>query len=129
MPATMKKLTPVLFVQEIEPCLEFWTNLGFERKVEVPDGDKLGFVLLTKDDVEVMYQSRASLRNDIPAMADMPSCTALYVEVSNLDAVAKVVARAPVVFPRRRTFYGADEIGVREPGGNAVTFAMHGSPA
>jgi hypothetical protein len=28
------------------------------------------------------------------------------------------------VFPRRKTFYGMDEIGVREPGGNAITFAM-----
>jgi hypothetical protein len=28
------------------------------------------------------------------------------------------------VFTRRRTFYGMEEIGVREPGGNAVTFAM-----
>src|SRR4029453_8853944 len=47
--ATMKKLTPVLFVGEIEPCLEFWTRLGFERTAEVPEGDRLGFVLLTKD--------------------------------------------------------------------------------
>ena len=30
-----------------------------------------------------------------------------------------------VVVPRRQTFYGADEIGVREPGGNLVMFAQH----
>jgi hypothetical protein len=28
------------------------------------------------------------------------------------------------VLPRRRTFYGAEEIGVREPGGNMVTFGQ-----
>jgi hypothetical protein len=29
-----------------------------------------------------------------------------------------------VIVPRRKTFYGMDEIGVREPGGNAVIFAQ-----
>ena len=28
----MRKLTPVLLVEEIEPCLSFWTDrLGFEK--------------------------------------------------------------------------------------------------
>ena len=122
--ATMKKLTPVLFVDEIEPCLGFWTGLGFEKTVEVPEGEKLGFVILVKDGVEVMYQSRASALKDVPALADMPSRSALYLEVSDLDAVARAVAGAPVVVPRRKTFYGAEEIGVREPGGSVVTFAV-----
>jgi uncharacterized glyoxalase superfamily protein PhnB len=124
----MKKLTPVLVVDEIEPCLGFWTNLGFEKTVEVPEGDRLGFVILVKDAVEVMYQSRASVRKDVPALADGPSRAALYLEVSDLDAVETMVRGAPIVVPRRKTFYGAEEIGVREPGGNAVTFAvMQGS--
>jgi len=30
----MKKLTPVLFVEAIEPCLPFWTErLGFTKTV------------------------------------------------------------------------------------------------
>jgi hypothetical protein len=121
---SMKKLTPVLVVEEIEPCLGFWTALGFEKTVEVPEGDKLGFVILVKDAVEVMYQSRASVKKDVPALADQLSRAALYVEVSDLDAVEKAVKGAPVVVARRKTFYGAEEIGVREPGGNAVTFAV-----
>jgi uncharacterized glyoxalase superfamily protein PhnB len=125
--ATMKKLSPVLFVGEIEPCLEFWTRLGFERAAEVPEGDRLGFVLLTKDSIEVMYQSRASVQKDVPALTDMPSCTALYIEVDDLDAVQKQLAGAPVVIGRRKTFYGAEEFGVREPGGNLVTFAQQAS--
>lgn len=125
---SMKKLTPVLVVDEIEPCLGFWTNLGFEKTVEVPEGGKLGFVILVKDAVEVMYQSRASVLKDVPALADFPSRAALYLEVSDLDAVERAVKGAPVVVPRRKTFYGAEEIGVREPGGSAITFAvMQGS--
>jgi hypothetical protein len=125
--ATMKKLTPVLFVGEIEPCLEFWTRLGFERTDDFVEGDRLGFVLLAKDSVEVMYQSRASVQKDVPALADMPSCTALYIEVDDLDAVLKQLGEAPVVIERRKTFYGAEELGVREPGGNVVTFSQQAS--
>jgi hypothetical protein len=121
---TMKKLTPVLFVREIEPCLAFWAGLGFERTVEVPEGDRLGFVILAKDAIEVMYQSRTSLQKDMPAVADMPSCTALYIEVDDLGAVQSMLPSAPVVTARRTTFYGAEEFGVREPGGNLVTFAQ-----
>jgi uncharacterized glyoxalase superfamily protein PhnB len=124
---TMKKLTPVMFVREIEPCLEFWTRLGFERTAEVPEGDRIGFVLLTKDAIELMYQSRASVQRDLPALADMPSCTALYIEVDDLDGVQKHFVDAPVVIGRRNTFYGAEEFGVHEPGGNVIMFSQPSS--
>lgn len=124
----MKKLTPVLYVEEIEPCLPFWVDrLGFEKIAEVPEGDRLGFVILKKGDVEIMYQTRASVQNDVPALADTPmGGTLLFIEVEDLDAVERALEGVEVVFPRRSTFYGAQEIGVREPCGNAVTFAQFG---
>ncbi len=62
---TMKKLTPVFVVEQIEPCLAFWVDrLGFARGVEVPHGDSLGFVILTRGGVEIMYQTRASALED-----------------------------------------------------------------
>lgn len=120
-----RKLSPVLIVDAIEPCLPFWTDrLGFAKVVEVPEGNRLGFVILTRDGVEVMYQSRDSVRNDIPALADTPPGATLYIEVSDVAAVERAVEGTEVVVPRRQTFYGADEIGVREPGGNVVLFAQ-----
>jgi uncharacterized glyoxalase superfamily protein PhnB len=125
MTVQFRKLSPVLIVEAIEPCLPFWTErLGFAKGVEVPEGGGLGFVILTKDGVEVMYQSRESVRNDVPALADTPWGSALYIEVSDIDAVEQAVRGVEVVVPRRQTFYGADEIGVREPGGNLVIFAQ-----
>lgn len=125
----LNKLSPVLVVDAIEPCLSFWVDrLGFTRIAEVPDGDRLGFVILQKDGIEVMYQSRASVRKDIPALADAPAGgTTLYIVVADVAAVERAVKGADIVVPRRKTFYGADEIGVREPGGNAVIFGQHGS--
>jgi len=123
----LNKLSPVLVVDAIEPCLPFWTDrLGFTKLAEVPEGDALGFVILEKDGIEVMYQSRASVRKDIPAMANSPAGgTNLYIDVADVSAIEKAVKGLELVVPRRKTFYGADEIGVREPGGNAVIFGQH----
>jgi uncharacterized glyoxalase superfamily protein PhnB len=125
----LNKLSPVLVVDAIEPCLPFWIDrLGFTRTAEVPEGDRLGFVILQKDGIEVMYQSRESVRKDIPALADVPAGgTSLYIDVADVAAVERAVKGVEIVVPRRQTFYGADEIGVREPGGNAVIFGQHTS--
>jgi uncharacterized glyoxalase superfamily protein PhnB len=124
-PVQFRKLSPVLIVEAVEPSLPFWTErLGFAKVVEVPQGDRLGFVILARDGVEVMYQSRDSIRNDIPALADTPPGATLYIEVSDIVAVERAIEGVEVVVPRRQTFYGADEIGVREPGGNVVLFAQ-----
>ncbi len=43
------KITPVLFVNTIEPVIPFWVGrLGFEKTVEVPNGDGLAFIILQK---------------------------------------------------------------------------------
>jgi uncharacterized glyoxalase superfamily protein PhnB len=123
----MKKLTPVLVVDEIEPCLSFWTDrLGFEKTVELPEGSKLGFVILKKDDVEVMYQSRESVEKDVPALVPEKGGypIGLFIEVSDVAAVERALRGFEVILPRRKTFYGMDEIGLKEPGGNSVIFAQ-----
>lgn len=125
--ARMQRLTPVLIVDRIEPCLAFWRDrLEFTVTVEIPHEDHLGFAILEKDAVQVMYQSRASVAADVPGMAnDAPGFSAgLFIEVSDADAVERALAGVPLVMPRRKTFYGMDEIIVREPGGSVVTFAQ-----
>jgi uncharacterized glyoxalase superfamily protein PhnB len=123
----MKKLTPVLFVESVEPCLDFWVGrLGFEKTFEFPAGDAIGFVILVKGAVEVMLQSRASVAADVPALAAGPfaaSGVALYVEVDDIAPIREAVKGCEIVIPERTTFYGTREIGVRAPGGVAVTFS------
>jgi len=122
-----KKITPVLFVQEVEPCVKFWVErLGFEKTTEVPDGDKLGFAILQKGGVELMYQSYASLEKDIPgvAAAVRKGPTFLYIEVENLDVIVGAMQGTEVVVPVRTTFYGAKEFGVKDPAGHILTFAQ-----
>ena len=124
----VKKITPVLFVQDVEPCVKFWVErFGFEKTAEVPDGDKLAFVMLQKGNVELMYQSYASADKDVGAsisQAVRKGPTFLYVEVDNLEETIGAVKGADVVIPKRKTFYGSTEIGIKDPAGHYVTFAQ-----
>jgi len=121
----MKKITPVLIVEHVDSCATFWTGaLGFERTAEVPHDGETGFVILQKGEVEIMYQSRASVHDDLPALAEGPHRSALFIETDDLDAVERAIDPSSVVVPRRITFYGMAEIGVREPGGNLIIFAQ-----
>ncbi|HKW87853.1 MAG TPA: hypothetical protein VJN21_03760 [Candidatus Acidoferrales bacterium] len=52
----VKRITPVLLVNEVEPEIPFWVDrLGFTKTVEVPDGNKLAFVTFQRGTAEVMY--------------------------------------------------------------------------
>lgn len=120
------KITPVLIVPSIESVLPLWESLGFERTVEVPHGDALGFVTLNHGNAEVMIQSVESVRADEPqALEGYPRGANLFVEVENLD---EMVSRLPpgtdIFVERRTTFYGATETFLRDGAGNVVVLAQ-----
>lgn len=128
---TVKKITSLLFAEEIEPCLNFWMErLGFEKTIDVPEGNKLAFAILQKDGVELMYQTYSSAENDVSAVSPevRKGPSFLYVEVENLDHIISAMKGAEVVMPVRTTFYGAKEVGIRDPTGHIITFAQLGTP-
>ena len=125
-PMHVKKITPVLFAQDVEPCVKFWVDrFGFEKTAEVPDGDHLAFAMLQKGNVELMYQGFAGADKDVSTISPMvrKGPTFLYVEVDNLEETINAVNGAEVVMPKRKTFYGSTEIGIKDPAGHFVTFA------
>ena len=126
---TVKKITPVLFAEEIEPCLKFWMErLGFEKTIEVPEGNKLGFAILNKGAVELMYQTYASAEKDVTSVSSdvRKGPSFLYIEVENLDEIISALRGVDVVMPVRTTFYGAKEIGIKDPAGHVIIFAQLG---
>lgn len=126
----VKKITAILFVEKVEPCVQFWIDrFGFEKTAEVPDGNQLAFAMLQKANVELMYQSFASADKDVVAIAQFirKGPTFLYIEVDNLDETIAAVKDVEVVMPRRTTFYGSTEIGIKDPAGHFITFAQFGA--
>jgi len=131
-PMNVKRITPALLVQEIEPIVPFWVDrLGFTKTIEVPEGNKLGFVTFQKDSVEVMYQTYSSVEKDAPPSMSAEAGkgpTYLYMEVGDLDAVLAAMKDVKIVMPVRTAFYGMREFAVQDPGGHFITFAQPVAP-
>ncbi len=120
---TLKSLAPILVVDAIAPCLAFWERVGFAATVTVPEAPPFGFAILVHDGTELMLQTRDSVMNDTAGVAERVAASFLYVSVASLDEVLAVLGDAPVIVPRRRTFYGADEVFVLDPAGNVIGFS------
>jgi uncharacterized glyoxalase superfamily protein PhnB len=128
--AEVKKVTPILFAEEIEPCIRFWTEqMGFQKTIEVPDGEKVGFVLLEKNGLELMYQNFASVDKDNAATgaAVRKGPSFLYIEVADLDAALEATKGAEMMMPVRTTFYQSKEFGIKDPVGHYLIFAQQGA--
>jgi hypothetical protein len=130
----LRKSTPVLVVERIEPVIPFWTKLGVLPTTQVPDeaatDGRLAFVILACEGIEIMYQTLASVQADLvklsivkEAFPSTPQQTCLFVEVSRLAEVEEKLKGERLVMPRRTTFYGMAETGYAEPCGNLVIFA------
>ncbi|MGH9731533.1 MAG: VOC family protein [Candidatus Acidiferrales bacterium] len=124
---TVKRVTPILAVADVEPCVKFLVErMGFQKTAEVPDGNTLAFAALEKDGFELMYQSYDSVEKENAAMGQLarkgPSF--LYVEVENLDEVIQAMKGVEIAVPLRTTFYGMKELGVKDPAGHVILFAQ-----
>jgi hypothetical protein len=124
-----KKLTQTYIVDRVEPCIAFWTeHFGFRTTIAVPEGEGLGFVTLRRDSVEISYRSRASLVADIGALADLPEqeASVMTIELDSVDEIVAKLESLDVIVPRRRTFYGNNEVIIRGPAGQVVIFTAPG---
>jgi catechol 2,3-dioxygenase-like lactoylglutathione lyase family enzyme len=121
---TLKSLAPILIIDAIEPSLPFWTDrLGFAVVATVPEAAPYDFAIVARDGIEVMLQTRASAAADTGDVTANVQASALYLSVGAIDPVVAALGTAEIVVPRRTTFYGADEVWVRDPAGNLVGFA------
>jgi hypothetical protein len=121
----VNKAVPVLFVERVEPTRDFFVRVGFKVSAEVPAAKGVGFVILEKDGVEVMAETRGNENESaaIQALTRESRRAAVFVEVDDLDAAIAALKGAKVITQRHTTFYNSDELTYEEPGGNLVTFA------
>jgi uncharacterized glyoxalase superfamily protein PhnB len=120
-------ITPVLIVEEIEKSLPFWVDrMGFEKTAEVPEGDRLGFVMLARAGAILMLQTVASVAKDEPLFEPKGESrvTSLFIQVDDWDDTRRRLEGYTIAMPDRTTFYGMREIGVWEPSGHIVVFAV-----
>lgn len=120
---TVKSLAPILLVDAIEPSLPFWVDgLGFALTTAVPETAPHAFAIVAREGIEVMLQTRSSATEDLGgAVPAGPSV--VYISVGALGPVLSALGKVDIAVQRRTTFYGADEVFVRDPGGHLVGLA------
>lgn len=118
-------VTPLLVVPRIEVVLPFWTGpMGYKTLVEVPAGDHLGFVLLGRGDEQLMLQTKESLVEDLPIVAERGITSFLYIDVKSVDEALGELGGTTVLVPPRETFYGTREVFVLDASGQVLGFAQ-----
>ena len=126
----LKRVTTVVFTDDVDACSTFYTErLGFVQTMAVPaqQPGETGsqFAAITNGSDEIMFQTFKSAEDDVPgavARANPPSFM-LYLEVPNLDAAIERMHGLEPAISRRKTFYGSEEIGYRDPCGTVVVLA------
>jgi len=124
------QLTPNLAVEAVEPTAEFFRKVGFDVTAQVPEEihgkERMGFAILVCGTQQVMLQTVTSIKADVPEIEDAASGAPvmIFITVPDVKACAEALDGYEVALDWRETFYGATEIGYREPGGHIVTFAQ-----
>jgi uncharacterized glyoxalase superfamily protein PhnB len=122
---TIKRLTPNLYTDDVEACVDFWVErMQFEKTAAVPDGDRLVFAALQTGTIELMYGTYASLQ--AVGGSYQRGTSFLFIEVDDLEAVVAAMKGVAMVTPVHTTFYGSTEFTVKDPAGHFVTFAHFG---
>lgn len=120
------KTTPILLADDVAACVVFWSALGLEATMSVPEGDGIGFAMLSSENIELMYQSFTLARSQRPDAVEKVDRGIVFLEVASLDQVLPSLANAQIVVPEHTTDYGSREIYVRDPAGNLIGFSEPG---
>lgn len=121
----LSKLTTLLVVESIEPCLSTWEALGYAVAARVPEAGPLGFVILAGPAGELMLQTRESLAEDLPVVAERRPSHVLYGDVPSLADAKRSLPAAKVLVAQRKTPYGATEAWLALEDGSVLGLSEH----
>ena len=123
--SSLKKLTTLLVVDSITRALPYWERLGYRVTVRVPETGEPGFVILDAKSGELMLQTHASLRDDLPEVAKRKPSFLLYADVDSLADTKRALQDATVLVAERKTFYGATEAWLELADGVILGLSTH----
>jgi uncharacterized glyoxalase superfamily protein PhnB len=132
------KLTTNMMVEDINRTVDFYSDvLGFEFVMGVPEdsqeivttmqeGQALGFAIMKCGDIEMMFQAKKSLTEEIPEFSGMEigGSLAFYIDVEDVKGLyAELKDKVTIIKDMKTTFYGKQEFYIRDCNGYILTFA------
>ena len=123
----LKKLTPNLMVEDVARTVAFYRDtLGFEVLTTLPGQEPFDFAIVRRDGVELMFQSRLSLSDNVPALSGAPigASQTFYIEVTGVrDLYETLRDKVEIVVDFHETFYGTREFYFRDLNGYILSFS------
>ena len=121
----METLVPNIFVHDMSATIAFYTMLGFNVTISVPDKPPFNWVNMTNGSVSVMFQSFESLGKELPDVKRTNGGSLLlYIKMKNIRIYyEKIKGKATIVQDLNKTFYGATEFAIKDCNDYILTFA------
>ena len=123
----LKKLTPNLMVEDVARTLAFYRDvLGFQVLTTLPEQEPFDFAIVQRDSVELMFQARASLSDNVPALTGAPigASQTFYIDVEGIrDLYQALHDKVEIVVDFHTTFYGTQEFYFRNINGYILSFS------
>src|ERR1700753_2439404 len=111
----MESLSPNLFVEDMKATIAFYETLGFTKIMSVPeDGDDYVWTMMTNGGVTMMFQTFASLGEELPEISRANGGSLLfYIKLKNIRAFFESLQnKVTVLKGLEKTFYGATEFSI-----------------
>src|SRR3989338_7368204 len=122
-----KKCTPECGVIDVNKTVKWYKDtLGFDLVMSVPESGIYEWASMKKDFVEIMFQTQASLSDELPSLKDspIPGSMILYIDVKNIIKIYnRIKNKAEIVKELHKTFYGSEEFAIRDYNGFIILFA------
>lgn len=121
----METLVPNFFVHDMSATIAFYTTLGFNITMSVPDKPPYTWVNMTNGNISVMFQTFESLGSDLPDVKRVNGGSLiLYIRMKNIRTYyERIKGKAVIVQELHKTFYGATEFAIKDCNEYILTFA------
>jgi len=123
----LNSLTPNIMVDDMVGTLSWYEDvLGFGLVMQVPEEGIPVWAMMTKDSVTLMFQTRDSIKEELPELGRRPLGGGLgfYIKMDDIEGFCNEVKQEiDLVKELNKTFYGTLEFTIEDNNGFMITFA------
>jgi uncharacterized glyoxalase superfamily protein PhnB len=122
----MESLSPNIFVNNMTETIDFYRSIGFQLIMTVPEtGNDLVWAMMTNGEVTFMFQTFASLGDELPNISRTSGGSLLfYINIKKIrDFFELIKDKVTVLKGLETTFYGATEFSILDNNNYVLTFA------
>jgi uncharacterized glyoxalase superfamily protein PhnB len=123
----LESLTPNVIVSNVNKTVDYYSRfLGFTLIASVPETGVYNWAMVTRDGVNLMFQSLQSLHEDMPTLKieSKGSIGTFFIKLKGIEQLhTELKDQVEIASGMRVTFYGMKEFTIRDLNGYFLTFA------